>query len=71
MEVLITITSVFSALIIMMTVYNMMKVLLIAYKRKEISGRKFIIFGAIAIVTGFIVASVLPYGYTIFVEYIY
>jgi FtsH-binding integral membrane protein len=61
MEVILT--SVFSAIIILITVFFMMKVFIIAYKRKEISLRKFIILSVSSIVIGVIVASVLPFGY--------
>ncbi|MFD6441052.1 hypothetical protein ACFWDG_14810 [Peribacillus sp. NPDC060186] len=69
MEVILT--SVFSAIIIFITVYSMIKVFIIAYKRNEISLRKFIIFATSSIVIGLIVASVLPFGYQKIMDYIY
>lgn len=53
----------FLAIIILITVYGMIKVFSIAYKRKEISLRKFTIFTSSAIVIGLMNASVLPFGY--------
>lgn len=55
--------SIFSALIILITVFAMVKVLLIAYKRKEISQRKLIIYTATAITVGLTISFVLPFGY--------
>ena len=69
MEVILT--SVFSAIIIFTTVFFMMKAFMIAYKRNEISLRKFIVFSTSSIVIGVIVASVLPFGYLKIFEYIY
>ena len=43
---------------------------MIAYKRNEISLRKFIVFSTSSIVIGVIVASVLPFGYQKIFEYI-
>ncbi|WP_042457221.1 hypothetical protein [Neobacillus dielmonensis] len=69
MEVILT--SVFSAIIIFITIFFMIKVFLIGYKRNEISFRKFIIFSTSSIVIGVIVASVLPFGYQKIFYYIY
>jgi hypothetical protein len=55
--------SAFSALIIAITVFSMIKVLMIAYKRKELTLRKFIIYTAAAVMIGLLTASVLPVGY--------
>jgi formate hydrogenlyase subunit 3/multisubunit Na+/H+ antiporter MnhD subunit len=55
--------SLFSALIILITVFAMVKVLLIAYKRKEISQRKLIIYTTTSIIIGFTISILLPYGY--------
>jgi FtsH-binding integral membrane protein len=63
--------SVFSAIIIFITVFYLMKVLIIAYKRNEISLRKFAIFSTLSIVIGVIVASALPFGYQKIFDYIY
>ena len=68
MEVILT--SVFSAIIIFICVFTMMKVFMIAYKRNEISLWKFIVFSTSSIVIGVIVASVLPFGYQKIFEYI-
>ncbi|MFL8935206.1 hypothetical protein ACKA06_00275 [Rossellomorea oryzaecorticis] len=61
MEVILA--SAFSALIIAITVLSMIKVLMIAYKRKELTYRKFITYVTAAAMTGLIVASVLPFVY--------
>ncbi|WP_153125456.1 hypothetical protein [Peribacillus tepidiphilus] len=68
MEVILT--SVFSAIIIFITVFFMMKAFIIAYKRNEISLRKFIVFSTSSIVIGTLVASVLPFGYQRIFDYI-
>ena len=69
MEVILT--SVFSAIIIFITVFSMIKAFMIAYKRNEISLRKFIVFSTSSIVIGVIVASILPFGYLKIFEFIY
>ncbi|MEG9295277.1 hypothetical protein V6B33_02345 [Mangrovibacillus sp. Mu-81] len=56
-------TSVFSAIIIIITVFSMIKVFIIAYKRNEISQRKIVVYSTSVIVIGVIVASILPFGY--------
>ena len=56
-------TSVFSAIIIFITVFSMIKVLSIAYKRKEISMAKYRLYAASFIVAGIIIAVMLPVGY--------
>ena len=68
MEVILT--NILSAIIIFICVFAMMKVFMIAYKRNEISLRKFIVFSTSSIVIGVIVASVLPFGYQKIFEYI-
>jgi formate hydrogenlyase subunit 3/multisubunit Na+/H+ antiporter MnhD subunit len=55
--------SIFSAIIILMTVFAIVKVLLIAYNRKEISQRKLIIYTTTSIIIGFTISAFLPYGY--------
>ena len=55
--------SVFSAIIIFITVFSMIKVLSIAYKRKDISILKYRVFATSFIVVGMLVASLLPFGY--------
>ena len=69
MEVLLT--GVFSAIIIFITVFFMIKVLIIAYKRNEISRRKLIVYSTSCIVIGFTVASVLPFGFQKLYRYLY
>ncbi|WP_078378703.1 hypothetical protein [Sutcliffiella halmapala] len=61
MEVILV--SIFSAIIIFITVFFMMKAFIIAYKRNELSLRKFIVLSNSSIVIGILVASVLPFGY--------
>lgn len=68
MEVILT--SVFSAIILFITVFSMIKVFMIAYKRNEISLRKFIVFSTTSIVIGSIIAIVLPFGYQKIFDYI-
>lgn len=53
----------FSAIIIFITVYSMIKVLSIAYKREEISVLKYRVLATSSIVIGILVASVLPFSY--------
>lgn len=55
--------SVFSAIIIFITVFSMIKVLSIAYKRKNISILKYRVFATSFIGVGMLVASLLPFGY--------
>ncbi|WP_087973486.1 hypothetical protein [Oceanobacillus rekensis] len=61
MEVIII--SIFSAIIIFITVYSIIKVLNIAYKRKEITLRKLRVLVTTYIVIGLLIASFLPFGY--------
>ncbi|MBV7507368.1 hypothetical protein KW850_19190 [Bacillus sp. sid0103] len=68
MEVILA--SVFSAIILFITVFFMMKVFNIAFKRNEISLRKCIIFSTSSIVIGLLVASVLPFGYQKIIDYV-
>ncbi|WP_335712699.1 hypothetical protein [Neobacillus drentensis] len=68
MEVILA--SVFSAIIIFITVFFMMKLFIIAFKRNDISLRKCIIFSTSSIVIGLLVASVLPFGYQKIIDYI-
>ena len=56
-------TSIYSAVIIFITVFSMIKVLSIAYKRKEISTLKFSILSVSCIGVGMFIASILPFGY--------
>jgi len=62
--------SVFSILIIFMTIYSMIKVFIIAKKRNEISLQKSIIYSALSITVGFIAASILPFGYQLVFDYV-
>ncbi|XXM73272.1 hypothetical protein ACQ0QQ_05095 [Lysinibacillus sphaericus] len=55
--------SAFSAFIIAMTVFYIIKALRIAYKRNELTLRKFILYTASSVITGLIIASILPFGY--------
>ena len=55
--------SIYSAIIIFITVYSMIKVFNIAYKREDISLRKFRVLVTSSIVIGLFVASILPFGY--------
>lgn len=68
MEVILA--SVFSAIIIFITIFSMVKVFIIALRRNEISLRKCIIFANSSIVICLIIASVLPLGYQKIIEYI-
>lgn len=68
MEVILA--SVFSAIIIFITVFFMMKVYIIAFKRNDISLRKCITFSTSSIVIGLLVAGVLPFGYQKIMDYI-
>lgn len=56
-------TSVFSTIIIFITVYSMVKVLGIACKREEISVPKYRILVTSFVVIGILIATVLPFGY--------
>ncbi len=62
--------SVFSAVIIFITVFYMMQAFTIAYKKNELSLRRFIIFPTTSIVIGLLFASVIPAGYQKVVDYI-
>jgi hypothetical protein len=63
-------TSIFSAIIIFITVFSMIRVLSIAYKRKEISILKFSILSVSFIGVGMLIAAILPFGYQKIVEMI-
>ncbi|GAB3049764.1 hypothetical protein [Virgibacillus ainsalahensis] len=58
----------FSAVIIFITIFSMIKILNIAYKRGEISLRKYKVFVIISIVIGIFAVIVLYYGYQIIFE---
>ncbi|TDX39463.1 hypothetical protein DFO72_11059 [Cytobacillus oceanisediminis] len=55
--------SIFSAIIIFITVFSLIKVISIAYKREEISVLKYRVLAASFIVIGILIALVLPFGY--------
>ncbi|WP_066303860.1 hypothetical protein [Bacillus sp. FJAT-29814] len=69
MEVILA--SVFSSIIIFITVFYMVKVFITAFKRNEISHRKLIIFSTLSIVIGLLVVFVLPFGYQKIMDHIY
>lgn len=56
-------TSVFSAFIIFMTVFSMIRVLNIAYKRKDISILQYRFLTTSFIIAGICIVSILPFGY--------
>lgn len=60
----------FSAIIIMMTVFVIIKACFTGYKRNDISFRKFILLSSASIMIGCIVSLVLPFGYEKIFEYI-
>lgn len=55
--------SIFSAIIIFLTVYSITKALMISYKRSDITLRKFRVLLTTTIAIGLLVASALPFGY--------
>ncbi|RAN90124.1 hypothetical protein B5P41_10375 [Bacillus sp. SRB_28] len=61
MEVLLVAT--FSAIIIMMTVFIIIKACFTGYKRNDISFRKFIFLSSLSIMIGCLVSFVLPFCY--------
>ncbi|MEI2464935.1 hypothetical protein NQZ71_11030 [Niallia taxi] len=63
--------SIFSALIIVMTVFFLLKVFLIAYKRKEISKRKCFLYAAVTIVISFFLVAALPFVFQSILELVY
>jgi hypothetical protein len=69
MEVILA--SIFSTIILLITVVSLNKVFLTAYKRREISFRKFVVFSASSIVMGLLVAFTLPFGFQKIMDYIY
>ncbi|WHY69559.1 hypothetical protein [Neobacillus sp. SuZ13] len=68
MEVILA--SVFSAIIISITVFSMMKVFIYAFRKNDISLRKCIILSTSSIVIGLLVASVLPFGFQKIMDFI-
>ncbi|MGJ7922255.1 hypothetical protein [Neobacillus sp. LXY-4] len=57
--------SIFSAIIIVITVSSILKVLTVAYKRGEISNQKRLTFATTTIIIGALIASILPLGYQV------
>ncbi len=55
--------SIFSAIIIFITVYSIIKVLSIAYNRKEITILRYRVLATSFTVVGILIASILPFGY--------
>ncbi|WP_043931376.1 hypothetical protein [Bacillus sp. EB01] len=57
------VASIFSAFIVYYTAYSIVKVLGIAYGRKEISLRRYVTAGLLSFIIGVAVSSLLPFGY--------
>lgn len=68
LEVLLVAT--FSAIIIMMTVFVIIKACFTGYKRNDISFRKFILLSSVSIVIGRLLSFVQPFGYEKIFDYI-
>lgn len=68
MEVIIT--SAFSGIIIFITVFFIIRAIIIAYKRNEITLRKFVVYSISSIAIGLFLASILPFGYQKIFNYI-
>lgn len=62
--------SFFSAAIIFITVFYIIKALVVAFKSDEISLRKFVIFSSFSIGISVIIVSILPFGYQKIFDYI-
>ncbi|TKI31134.1 hypothetical protein [Bacillus mycoides] len=62
--------AIFSAIIIMMTVFVITKACFTGYKRNDISLRKFILLSSVSIVIGRLLSFVLPFGYEKIFDYI-
>ncbi|EJQ49476.1 hypothetical protein IEQ_02931 [Bacillus cereus BAG6X1-2] len=60
----------FSTIIIMMTVFVIIKACFTGYKRNDISFRKFILLSSTSVVIGCLVSFVLPFGYEKIFDYI-
>jgi len=54
------ITSIFSILVIIITVYNLIKLFTLAYKKEQITHARLMMYSTATIVVGLIVASILP-----------
>jgi formate hydrogenlyase subunit 3/multisubunit Na+/H+ antiporter MnhD subunit len=57
------VASIFSALIIFITVTGIIRVLYIGYTRKEINHRKYIGYASASIVIGGIISITIPFAY--------
>ena len=57
------ITCIFSILVIIFTVYNLIKLFTLAHKKELITRARLMMYVATTIVVGFIVASILPLFY--------
>lgn len=64
----VTLLSIFSAIIILMTVYSMVRVFKIAKKRSDITNNQYKTYVTIAIASGLVMATILPFGYLKLVE---
>ncbi len=62
--------AIFSATIIMMTVFVITKACFTGYKRNDISFRKFIFLLSVSMMIGCLVSWVLPFGYEKILDYI-
>ncbi|EDL66634.1 hypothetical protein BSG1_04740 [Bacillus sp. SG-1] len=60
----------FSAILIFITVFSLIKVFIIAFNRKEISLHKLIVLAASSIIIGLLVISTLPFGYQKIMDYL-
>ncbi|EJS77101.1 hypothetical protein [Bacillus cereus] len=68
MEVLLI--AVFSTIIIIMTVFVIIKACFMGYKRNDIPFRTFILLSSMSAVIGCLVSFVLPFGYEKIFDYI-
>ncbi|MFS0862365.1 hypothetical protein [Fredinandcohnia sp. 179-A 10B2 NHS] len=64
------VTSLFSALIIFICVFQMIRVYKITVERNQLTVRKGVLYSIITSVVGLIIASVLPFGYSKIIELI-
>ena len=68
MEVILAVT--YSAIIIFMTIFFILKACIIAYTRNDLSLRKLIVVSSSSITIGIIVIGVLPFIYEKIYDYI-
>ncbi|KGP90586.1 hypothetical protein N780_04130 [Pontibacillus chungwhensis BH030062] len=66
----VTLLSIFSAIIILIAIYSMVKVLIIAKKRSEITTVQYKTYVTITIASGLVIATVLPFAYNKLMEII-